>query len=272
MPGKSVKLVGRKPTVIRLLNRLIAPQRMIGLLLIMAWLMVNSRGLVAQAAEINPQLKEQVLQIIRENPEVVLEAVQAYRKKQEGEQQKARQSFLQQMVANPQTVIGRSPTTGAKNGKILLVEFSDFQCPYCSKAQEPLKQFLAKHGDSVTLVYKNLPLTSIHPEALPAAKAAWAAGQQGKFWEFHTALFNNQKQLGEAFYQVTAKSLGLNLAQFDRDRTSPTAETAIAQDLQMAEQLGIDGTPFFVMNGQPLPGVVQLSDLEKALEKAKKGS
>jgi protein-disulfide isomerase len=244
----------------------------IGVSLIALSLLLGSVPLPAQAAEISPQLREQVLQIIRENPEVLLEAVQAYRKKQENEQQKARQSFLQQMLANPKTVIGRSPTLGAPDGKILLVEFSDFQCPYCSKAQDSIKPFLAKYGSSVTLVYKHLPLVSIHPEAMPAAKASWAAGQQGKFWEFHDALFANQKQLSNEFYQTTAKSLGLNMAQFDRDRASAAATQAIAADVKMAEQLGIEGTPFFVLNGQALPGVVQLSDLEKALEKAKKGS
>jgi protein-disulfide isomerase len=263
--SRGIKIAGLKQWVLW-------PKLMLGLPLLVVGLTLGSVALPVQAADINPQLREQVLQIIRENPEVVLEAVQSYRKKQENEQQKARQSFLRQMVANPKAVIGRSPTTGAKQGTVLLVEFSDFQCPYCSKAQEAVKPFLAKHKDSVTLVYKHLPLVSIHPEALPAAKAAWAAGQQGKFWEFHDALFSNQKQLNDGFYTATAKALGLNLAQFDRDRQSAAATAAIDQDVQMAEQLGIEGTPFFVLNGQALPGVVQLSDLEKALETAKKGS
>lgn len=249
-------------------------QRLPGLLAIVLCIVLISRWLPEQAgaSEITPQLREQVLQIIRENPEAILESVQAYQKKQQEQQKKARQSALQQLQANPKATIGQSPTLGAKNGKILLVEFSDFQCPYCAKAHETLKQFMAKHGESVTLVYKHLPLTSIHPQALPAAKAAWAAGQQGKFWPFHNALFENQSQLGEDFYQATAKSLGLDMAKFDRDRASKAAEAAVNQDLELAEKLGIEGTPFFILNGEAFPGAVELSDLEAAIAKVKKSS
>ena len=249
------------------LGRFVKFQRLPGLLVAVVCIALINRWLPAEAggSEINPQIREQVLQIIRENPEAILETVQAYQKKQQEAQQKAQQSFLQQIKANPKAVIGTSPTKGAKNGKVLLMEFSDFQCPYCAKANDTLKDFMAKHSDTVTLTYKHLPLTSIHAEALPAAKAAWAAGQQGKFWQFHDALFTNQKQLGEALYQSTAKSLGLDLAKFERDRTSSAAATAINQDVEIAEKLGVEGTPFFVMNGEPLPGAVQLSDLEAAL-------
>ncbi len=242
-------------------------QRLPGLLVAVVCIALINRWLPAEAggSDINPQLRDQVLQIIRENPEAILETVQTYQKKQQEAQRKAQQSFLQQIKTNPKAVIGTSPTKGAKNGKVLLMEFSDFQCPYCAKANETLKEFMAKHSDTVTLTYKHLPLTSIHAEALPAAKAAWAAGQQGKFWEFHDALFASQKQLGETLYQATAKSLGLDLAKFERDRTSSAAAAAINQDLEIAEKLGVEGTPFFVINGEPLTGAVQLSDLEEAL-------
>lgn len=241
------------------------------------WLMVvaiaiggQSFAAPAYSAEVNPQLKEQVLQIIRENPEVILEAVQAYQQAQQAKAQQARQAVLQQLAANPKPAIGTSPVTGAAKGQLILFEFSDFQCPYCAKAHETLKAFLAKHGDRVTLVYKHLPLTSIHAEAMPAAKAAWAAGQQGKFWEFHDALFTNQEQLSEAFYQATAKTLGLDQAKFDRDRASQAAAAAIARDMQLADALRIDGTPFFVINGEAIPGVPELADLEAVLNRAEK--
>jgi protein-disulfide isomerase len=226
------------------------------------------------ADNINPQTEEQVLQIIRKHPEVVLESVQAYQKKKQEDQRKAQQSFMQDLQQNPQSIIGQSPTTqsstkSAKQSKTVLVEFSDFQCPYCAAASGTLKEFLAKRGNEVTLVYKHFPLTSIHPQALPAAKAAWAAGRQGKFWQFHDALFGQQKKLSEAFYQETAKSLGLDVARFNRDRTSKEAESAIAKDVELADKLGIDGTPFFVMNGRVFSGAVELADLEATLAKAK---
>ncbi|EKQ68926.1 protein-disulfide isomerase [Leptolyngbyaceae cyanobacterium JSC-12] len=242
-----------------------------GLLLMVFCIVLGSRWLPAQAgaSEISPQLREQVLQIIRENPEVILEAVQSYQRQQREQEQKARQSALQQLKANPQAWLGSSPVKGAKNGSIILVEFSDFQCPFCARANTILKQFMEKHGNTVMLVYKHLPLTSIHPEALPAAKASWAAGQQGKFWEFHDALFINQKQLGDALYAQIARSLKLDMQKFDRDRNSPAATAAIQQDLALADALGIDGTPFFIMNGEVLAGAVSLADLEATMTKVK---
>lgn len=216
-------------------------------------------------SQTNPSLKEQVLQIIRENPEVILESVQAYQKKQRQAQESTRQAFLQTLKANPKGVVGSSPLQGAKDAKVLLLEFSDFQCPFCAKAQATLKEFMSKHSSQVALVYKHFPLTSIHPEAMPAAKAAWAAGQQGKFWQYHDALFAQQEKLGDGFYIATAKSLGLDVNRFNRDRNSAAATAAIQQDIQMAEKLGVDGTPFFVMNGEPFSGALQVSDLEEIL-------
>jgi protein-disulfide isomerase len=225
----------------------------------------------AQAAPpISPELEEQVLQIIRKHPEVLLESVQAYQQRQQAAQRKAQQDFLQQLQANPRSLIGQSPTKGAKAGKLVLVEFSDFQCPYCAQSVASIQQFLTKHPD-VTLVYKHFPLTRIHAEALPAAKAAWAAGQQGKFWEFHDALFQQQKSLGEGLYRQIATTLGLDMARFERDRTSPAAAAAIAQDVQMAEKLGVSGTPFFVLNGQVTAGGVKVTDLEALLAPKKTG-
>jgi protein-disulfide isomerase len=98
----------------------------------------------------------------------------------------------------------------------------------------------------VDLVYKHLPLTNIHPEALPAAKASWAALQQGKFWEFHNALFERQGNLNEQTYPEIAAQLKLNLGEFDRDRNSFAATEAIAQDIKLADNLKIEGTPSFI--------------------------
>ncbi|WP_245940021.1 DsbA family protein [Stenomitos frigidus] len=239
-----------------------------GLLVICLTLFGCSTPMQADS-QISPQLKEQVLQIIRENPEAILDSVQAYQRKQQAAQQKEQQAFLEQTKTNPKAVIGSSPTTGAKSGKVLLVEFSDFQCPYCSKAHAILKPFMAKHSDVVTLVYKHFPLTSIHAEAMPAAKAAWAAGQQGQFWAYHDALFTQQEQLGESFYQATAKTLKLDLKRFDRDRAN--AETAIQQDIELGKKLGLSGTPFFIMNGETLTGLSSVDELEEVLGRVSKG-
>ncbi|WP_193195620.1 DsbA family protein [Nostoc sp. MG11] len=234
----------------------------IGLLcLVLSW------SFPAQAtSRITPQLEEQVLQIIREHPNVLIESVQAYQQQQQQKIKQAQQAFLQDLKTNPQIVIGESPSTGSAQSKTLLVEFSDFQCPYCAEANKTLKQLLA-HQDNVKLVYKNLPLTAIHSNALPAATAAWAANQQGKFWEYHDALFTNQKQLAEALYLDIAKNLNLDLTKFERDRTLATP--AIEKDIQLAEKLGVSGTPFLIMNSPGYSGVVQLSDIESILANAK---
>lgn len=219
------------------------------------------------AIPIDSRLEEQVLQIIRDRPEVIVESVQAYQRQQYEQQQQAQQAFLHQMKANPQGVIGNSPATGSDNKKIVLLEFSDFQCPYCGEAHSRLKQFMANHQREVTLVYKHFPLIAIHPEALPAAKAAWAAGQQGKFWQYHDVLFEQQKKLGEALYVSTAKKLNLDLEQFNRDRASNIVTNAIEQDMAIAQKIGLTGTPFFIMNGEAFSGAVQLSDLETVLKR-----
>ncbi len=238
---------------------------------LVVWLGMSSVVQVALAAPAD--LEEQVLQIIRKNPQVILEAVQEYQQRQYQEQQQQQQKlaeeFGRQLRENPRAVIGDSPQLGSNALRLILVEFSDFQCPFCARAHDTLKQFMAEHGKEVTLVYKHLPLTSIHPEAMAAARAAWAAHRQGKFWEFHDELFANQSQLGDEFYVATAEKLGLNVEKFNRDRRSRAAERAVQRDLELASQLGIDGTPHFILNGLSFSGAQPLEVFEQTLQQAK---
>jgi protein-disulfide isomerase len=228
--------------------------------------------LPAQAVTVSSKLEEQVLQVLRQHPEVILESVQAYQQQQQTAVQQARQSFLYQMQSDPQALIGQSPTTGsvlaagaAGSNKILLVEFADFQCSFCAKAHPAVKQFISKHKDQVVLVYKNFPIPAIHPEAMASAKAAWAANQQGKFWDYYDALYSEQEKLGEAFYLSKAEALGLDMEQFERDRNSAEASQAIAADVELAETLQIEGTPFFALKDRTFSGAVQITELEQAL-------
>jgi protein-disulfide isomerase len=222
----------------------------------------------AYAATLNDrELEEKVLDIIRNNPEVIIESLQQYQAQQQQERQQKRQAVLDEIKDNPTAFIRNSPITGAANKSIVLFEFSDFQCPFCAQAHDTLKSFMAKHGDRVTLVYKHLPLANAHPQAVPAAFSAWAAQQQGKFWQYHDALFVNQDRLGEELYQEIARNLNLDLQQFERDRDSAGARMALREDLQLAEALAIGGTPFLVMNGEIIPGAVELAEFEQVLEK-----
>lgn len=164
-------------------------------------------------------------------------------------------------------LIGTSPTLGNPNAQIILFEFSDFQCPYCAAAADDINVLMEKQGNNVLLVYKHLPLTQIHPEALPAARAAWAAAQQGQFWPYHDALFAQQARLGEALYSEIAQGLGLDMARFERDRTSPSALAAVEQDLAMATALGLNATPTFVMNDLLIPPGAPVSFIEETLNR-----
>ncbi len=230
--------------------------------------MPSSQTLLAQATKVSPQLEKQVLEVLRKHPEVLLEVLQKYTIEQEKKQQQAQLEALKQVRKNTKALIGDSPVMGASDRQIVMLVFSDFQCPFCATANKSLKEFMAKNKDKVTLVYKHFPLTQIHPEALPAARAAWAANKQGKFWEYHDTLFANQAKLSEAFYTETATSLKLDLKKFDADRK--LADNFIVEDFKLGRKVGVDGTPTFIMNGEVVTGAASLADLEKALAKVKK--
>ena len=229
---------------------------------------LSSQTLLAQSTKVSPQLEKQVLEVLRKHPEVLLEVLQKYTIEQEKKQQQAQLESLKQVRKNTKALIGDSPVMGASDRQIVMLVFSDFQCPFCATANKSLKEFMAKNKDKVTLVYKHFPLTQIHPEALPAARAAWAANKQGKFWEYHDTLFANQAKLSEAFYTETATSLKLDLKKFDADRK--LADNFIVEDFKLGRKVGVDGTPTFIMNGEVVTGAASLADLEKALAKVKK--
>lgn len=162
-------------------------------------------------------------------------------------------------------VIGDSPTRGNPDATIVLLEFSDFQCPFCARATQELEAFMADSESEVLLVYKHLPLSDIHPQAIAAALASWAADQQGEFWAFHDALFANQEALGDPLYEEIARDLQLDLEQFNRDRQSEAAKAAIARDLALAAELQISSTPTFIMGGLLIPGVIPADLFAEAL-------
>jgi protein-disulfide isomerase len=222
--------------------------------------------------KVDSVLEQQVLEVLRKNPEVIYQVLKKFGEEQRAEQErkaKAEQvAAIQKLFQDPKTLIAASPTIGSTSNKILLVEFSDFQCPYCSKSQEILKQFMAKHKDKVTLVFKNFPLTQIHPEALPAARAAWAAQQQGKFWEYHDELFANQAKLSNNFYLDTAKKLNLNLAKFQSDYA--IADTAILNDFKLGRAVDVQGTPTLILNGMVVEDPQSIAALEQLLIKVGK--
>ena len=148
--------------------------------------------------------------------------------------------------------VGDSPAKGPKDAKITIVEFSDYQCPFCSQAEPLVDQVLQAYPKDVQRVYKQFPLTSIHPNALPASKAAVAAGKQGKFWEMHAKLFGNQRELGPDNYKKWAQELKLDMARFEKDMSSPEVQAQIDKEMQEARAAEVTGTPTIFVNGKRL--------------------
>ncbi|WP_198807857.1 DsbA family protein [Leptolyngbya sp. BL0902] len=159
-------------------------------------------------------------------------------------------------------LIATSATQGNPNAAIVLFKFSDFQCLYCAVSAAQMKDFIRRHNGDMLYVYKHFPLDNIHPEATPAAKAAWAAGQQGQFWLYHDGLFANQERLGEDLYLELASAIGLNLEQFNRDRHGPEAEATLQRDRALAQRLELQSAPTFLMNDLLIPGAITPELLE----------
>ncbi len=160
---------------------------------------------------------------------------------------------------------GDVPSKGPIDAPVTIVEFSDFQCPFCDRVQGGLNELRDKYGDKVRWVYKNLPL-DFHPEARPAAYASLAAHKQGKFWEYTEQLWAQQAQLGDKTYVAIAQNLKLDMAKFNKDRASDEVKAQVDRDLADAEAVGARGTPHFMVNGQPLSGAVPASEFSKLIE------
>lgn len=163
------------------------------------------------------------------------------------------------------------PVLGPENAPITIIEFSDFQCPYCQRWHVQVwPKIQTAYGDKVRLVYRDFPLYSIHPEAAPAAEAANCAHEQGKFWEFHDLLFSGGQALGRETYLAYAKRLSLNLDQFTTCLDERRYQAEVESDYAYAADLGINSTPTFFINGiallgaQPFEVFKQVIDLELA--------
>ncbi|MBZ5714639.1 DsbA family protein [Nannocystis pusilla] len=148
---------------------------------------------------------------------------------------------------------GDEPQLGPNDALVTVVEYSDFQCPYCAKVTDPLKDAMGTYEGDVRLIFKHYPLPG-HTAAPGAAQAAWAAHQQGKFWEMHDLLFANQKQLDDKSLEGHAQKLGLDVAKFNADRTSDAAKAAVDSDYTSGGKAGATGTPYFLVNGRPYSG------------------
>src|ERR1700730_10206308 len=145
------------------------------------------------------------------------------------------------------------PTLGSKHAPVTVVEFADFQCPFCKRSEDSVKAIHEKYGDRIQLVFMDFPL-SFHPHAMPAANAARCANAQGKFWQYHDALFADQSKLEPADLKATAKTLGLDTAKFNACFDKNQYGEAIQQDLEEGHRLNVNGTPTFFIDGREIVG------------------
>ena len=172
------------------------------------------------------------------------------------------------LLSPPRVQVGFDPARvrGNPKAKVIIVEFSDFQCPYCGQVESTLKSVLAKHTDNVALAFRDMPITQIHPLAMGAAEAGRCAGEQGKFWEMHDAMFSDQAGLDKNGLASKAQKLGMDQKQFESCLSGEKYKAQIQQDSQEGMRAGVSGTPGFFVNGIFLNGSQPEATFEKIIQ------
>jgi protein-disulfide isomerase len=159
----------------------------------------------------------------------------------------------------------RDHVRGPITAQLTLIEYGDYECPYCAAAHPNVKQVLGVLGDQLAFAYRHFPLSTIHPHAFQAAEAAEAAGAQGRFWEMHDLLFENQDRLSVDDLLVYAQLLGLDIDRFVADLQRHTYEPRVREDFMTGVRSGVNGTPTFFVNGVRHNGDVDANSLLEAL-------
>jgi protein-disulfide isomerase len=239
----------------------------------------DREGLIAkEVLALGPVADEEVQAFFDENPdkmqgatfEVMGERIRMFlqaRREADAEQAiTARANVIVHLEAPRFDIAATGPARGPENARITIIEFSDFECPFCKRADTVVKQVLSKYPEDVRVFYRHLPLVSIHPRAMPAAEASACAGDQGKFWEFHDKLFENQKALQDEDLLGYATELGLDADAFQTCLTSGTHRATVTSDAEAAEGAGVTGTPAFFVNGVLLTGAQPAEEFYKVIE------
>ena len=248
--------------------------------------LISAALVITACAPSSKQLKEAiekdpsiVFVAIEKDPEKFIEVVNlaaqnAQKKQQEkmaGEESKKREEEFKNPL-KPEIQEGRV-IFGKKDAKITIVEYSDFECPYCSRGYATVKQVLAEYPNDVRIVFKHLPL-DFHPNAMPAAKyfEALAMQDHGKAEKLHDTIFENQGKLkegGEKFLKETAKKLGANMAKLEKDLASDQVAKRVQADMEEAKKFNFSGTPGFLINGISLRGAYPASEFKTIIDKLK---
>jgi protein-disulfide isomerase len=159
------------------------------------------------------------------------------------------------------------PSRGPAQAKVTIIEFSDFQCPYCARAQPVVQELLKRYGDDVRLVFRDFPL-EFHGDAAHAAEASHCADELGKFWALHDWMFDNQHNLSVDEIKQAASSLGLDRARFDKCLDSGKYRDVVATNHRDGERAGVTGTPAFFINGVMLKGALPLEEFKLVIDRA----
>lgn len=197
-----------------------------------------------------------------------LESQERMRKYREALSKLKEQSVVELRLEEPKLTsfnTPAAPSIGAKNAPVTVIEFADFQCGYCKESQKTTKQLLQRYGNEIRLVFKHLPL-DIHPLAFSSAQAAFCAGEQNKFWQYHDVLFASEKLSPEAFDRI-ADEIGLDVPKFKTCFSAETSRAAVLRDMREAKRLGINGTPAFIINGKLFRGSLSLEDFKGVIER-----
>lgn len=214
---------------------------------------------------------ELVLDVLRDNPVELMEILeQAVMAKREADQRRQEQADLA-MERNPE-ISDQRPIRGNPEAALTIVEYSDFQCPYCSQATETVKRLMAlDQAGELRLVFKHLPLNPVSQELALAYEAAALQSHEAA-WELHDRLFEQQARLrggAEAVLLEIVADLGLDPERFAEDRKRPELAGLIQADMEEARKFGFSGTPMFLVNGIPLRGAVPLAEFQRVIELAK---
>ena len=194
----------------------------------------------------------------------------------EQERQQRQQAFLQSLMAQagastvleePRTNIAandKSPFKGGANAKVVVYEFSDFECPFCARGRTVVDQINKAYGDKVKIVFRHFPL-DFHKNAMPAAIASMCANREGKFWAMHDKFFDNQRALGEDINKM-AKEVGVDMAKFEACVKGSETAKEIQDDMKVAETIGVNSTPTFFVNGKRVAGALPFEQFKSLID------
>jgi len=175
-----------------------------------------------------------------------------------------------QQYSPPPAVTNDDHKQGNAQAKVVMIEYSDFQCPFCKQHHETLKKILNDYQGQVLWVFRHFPLTSIHPQANKAALASECASEQGKFWEYADKLFANQSSLSDDYYSQLAGELNLKIDQFNNCLNSSKYQSKVTEQSQDGQQAGAKGTPATFVNNQLVSGAVPYDQFKTAIDNALK--